>query len=225
MIIGKSLTALGGGGLKPEINVTAKAGALLNLHHKDSAIILQSYQLGAYETQHTFVVSASETAYTIEDVTNGGIVEVLVDAVMIFNVKLAYRVLNGNFASGYDNWSFEGTGSYPSYWYKSIISKNDKKYLRIGVDANQTYSAQQTVNFTGATELGFDAEIVAGNSICSFLVYIGSAVVFSAQYGISVGVKKIPISYSGDQVLKFTAKKTGTNGNAVRIDITDISVK
>ena len=43
MIIGKSLTALGGGGLKPEIRVTAKAGALLNLHYKDSTIILQSY--------------------------------------------------------------------------------------------------------------------------------------------------------------------------------------
>ena len=90
MIIGKSLTALGGGGLKPEITVTAKAGALLNLHYKDSSIILQSYQLGADETQHTFVVSVSETAYVVEDVTNGKSVEVLADAVAVFDVVIDY---------------------------------------------------------------------------------------------------------------------------------------
>ena len=92
MIIGKSLTALGGGGLKPEIRVTAKAGALLNLHYKDSSIILQSYQLGASETTHTFVVSVSETAYLVEDVTNSASVEVLVDAVAVFDVKIPYSV-------------------------------------------------------------------------------------------------------------------------------------
>lgn len=90
MIIGKSLTALGGGGLKPEIRVTAKAGALLNLHYKDSSIILQSYQLEAEETQHTFVVSVSETAYVVDDVTNSASVEVLVDAVAVFNVDISY---------------------------------------------------------------------------------------------------------------------------------------
>ena len=88
MIIGKSLTALGGGGLKPEIHVTAKAGALLNLHYKDSSIILQSYQLGADETQHTFVVNVSETAYVVEDTTNGASVEVLVDVVAQYSVVI-----------------------------------------------------------------------------------------------------------------------------------------
>ena len=88
MIIGKSLTALGGGGLKPEITVTAKAGALLNLHYKDSSIILKSYQLGESETQHTFVVSVSDTAYVVEDVTNGKSVEVLVDVVAQYSVEI-----------------------------------------------------------------------------------------------------------------------------------------
>ena len=92
MIIGKSITALGGGGLEPEIRVTAKAGALLNLHYKDSSIILQSYQLGAEETQHTFVVSVSETAYVVDDVTNIGIVEVLVDSVALFDVEILYTL-------------------------------------------------------------------------------------------------------------------------------------
>ena len=91
MIIGKSLTALGGGGgLKPEIIVTAKAGALLNLSYKDSSIILQSYQLGAEETQHTFVVNVSDTAYVVEDTTNGKSVEVLVDAIAQYNVQISY---------------------------------------------------------------------------------------------------------------------------------------
>ena len=92
MIIGKSLTALGGGGPKPEIHVTAKAGALLNLHYKGSSIILQSYQLGESETQHTFVVRVSETAYVAEDVTNGASVEVLVDVVAVFDVQIEYPV-------------------------------------------------------------------------------------------------------------------------------------
>ena len=92
MIVGKSLTALGGGGLEPEIHVTAKAGALLNLHYKDSSIILQSYQLGAEETHHTFVVSVSETAYVVEDVTNSSRVEVLVDAVAVFDVEILYTL-------------------------------------------------------------------------------------------------------------------------------------
>ena len=86
MIIGKSLTALGGGGLKPEIRVTAKAGALLNLHSKGSSIILQTYQLGAEETQHTFVVDVSETAYVVDDATNGASAEVLVDVVAQYSV-------------------------------------------------------------------------------------------------------------------------------------------
>lgn len=90
MIIGKSLTALGGGGLKPEIHVTAKAGALLNLHYKGSSIILQSYQLGASETAHTFVVNVSETSYVIEDATNGRSVETLVDTIAVFYAEIEY---------------------------------------------------------------------------------------------------------------------------------------
>lgn len=90
IIIGKSLTALGGGGLKPEITVTSKAGALLNLHYKGSSIILQTYQLGEAETQHTFVVGVSETAYVIEDATNGETVEALVDSVAQYRVEISY---------------------------------------------------------------------------------------------------------------------------------------
>lgn len=226
MIIGKSLTAFGGGGLKPEIRVTAKAGALLNLYYKGSSIILQSYQLGAEETQHTFVVSVSETAYVVDDETNGENVEVLVDAVAVFNVEVVYnRVLNGDFASGYDNWTFVGTGSSTSYWYKSLIPYGSKNYLRLGIDLNQTYSAQQTVNFTGATTLGFTANIVQGSSICSFLVYVGSNVIYNATYGTTVGAKEFLVSYSGNQTLKFMAKKTGGSGNALRVDITDIYVR
>ena len=89
MIIGKSLTALSGG-LKPEIIVTAKAGSLLNLHFKDSPIILQSYQLGAEETTYTFIVSVSETAYVVEDATNSASVEVLVDVVAQYSIKIPY---------------------------------------------------------------------------------------------------------------------------------------
>ena len=89
MIVGKSLTALGGGGLKPEIIVTAQAGAALNLYYRGSSIILQSYQLGVEETQHTFTVNVSETPYVVEDTTNRASTEVLVSAVAQYNVETA----------------------------------------------------------------------------------------------------------------------------------------
>ncbi len=93
MIIGKSLTAIVSGGLEPEIHVTALAGALLNLRLKNSSIILQSYQLGASETQHTFIVNMSDTAYIIEDATNGISVEVLVNTVSLFNAQIQYAYI------------------------------------------------------------------------------------------------------------------------------------
>ena len=222
-IIGDGIV-LGEGDETASIVVTAPTGSTVTCTTPIGIVLTASEISGTWafsrlKSYGTYTVTATYRTSTKTQ-------DVLVDAAAVFDVSINYnKVKNGNFASGYDNWSFEGMGNYPSYWYKSIISKNDKKYLQIGVDANQTYSAVQTVDFTGATELGFEAGFAGGNSIGSFLIYIGSAVVFSAQYGISVGVKKIPISYSGDQVLKFTAKKTGTEGNAVRIVITDISVK
>lgn len=119
MIIGKSLTAIGGGGLKPEIRVTAKAGALLNLHYKDSSIILQSYQMGSEETRHTFVVNVSETTYVVEDATNSASVEVLVDAVAVFDVGIQYRLYLykdgdecADITGGYDEGKYAYSSSY-----------------------------------------------------------------------------------------------------------------
>ena len=90
-IIGNGIV-LGVSGDKSMIIVTAKAGALLNLHFKNSSIILQSHQLGMGETQHTFIVDMSTTAYVVEDATNGRSAEVLVDAVAMFNVEIIYTL-------------------------------------------------------------------------------------------------------------------------------------
>lgn len=226
MIIGKSLTAIGGGGLKPEIRVTAKAGALLNLHYNGSSIILQSYQLSASETQHTFSVDISETTYIIDDVTNGKSIEVFVDTTALFDVEISYnRVLNGNFESGFDNWSFVGTGSDTNYWMKHIVSKGDKNYLRLGVDLNQTYTAQQVVNFTDTTVFSFDASFLQGySSNSSFTVYIDSTTVYSKSYNAEMGKITIPVSYSGNHTIKFMVKKTNQTGLTLYVDITDVCV-
>lgn len=139
MIIGKSLTALGGGGLKPEIRVTARAGALLNLYFKGSNIILQSYQLGESETTHTFVVSVSDTAYVVEDMTNEASVEVLVDAVAVFEAEIKYipylykdGVLYEDFTGGYDETKYNYSSSYTctSLWTKNAdtLSANFPSY-------------------------------------------------------------------------------------------------
>lgn len=130
MIIGKSLTALGGGGLKPEIRVTAKAGALLNMHYKNSSIILQSYQLGASETTHTFVVGVSETAYVIDDVTNDASVEVLVDTVVLFDVNIPYCF---DVYTGTD--SGESYYSMPWHYKSSTAAAGSSAYCTLGENA------------------------------------------------------------------------------------------
>ncbi len=124
MIIGKSLTALGGGGLKPEIIVTAKAGALLNLYYKGSSIILQSYQLGVVETQHTFIVDVSETAYVVKDATNNAIVEVLVDVVALFTVNISYGF---NVYIGTDS----GESYYSMPWHYKNSSTSSPAYCTL----------------------------------------------------------------------------------------------
>ena len=132
MIIGKSLTALGSGGLKPEIIVTAKAGALLNLHYKDSSIILQSYQLGTDETQYTFLVNVSETAYVIEDATNSASVEVLVDAVAQYSVKIKYTPGNALYWLGDECYDITGgwvVGSREADHPSDIILTKHEKYI------------------------------------------------------------------------------------------------
>ena len=160
MIFGKPLTALGGGGLKPEITVTAKAGALLNLHYKDSTIILKSYQLGAEETQHTFVVNVSETAYVVEDVTNSASVEVLVDAVAQYSVDIEYKLwlyregdecedVTGGWSV--DGWNFgQWTGINP-------VKEDDcLNFYTIGSHDNRNAGTQLPVSFDGYSVLKID---------------------------------------------------------------------
>lgn len=160
MIIGKSLTALGGGGLKPEIRVTALAGALLNLHYKDSSIILKSYQLGAEETQHTFVVDVSETVYVVEDVTNGKSVEVLVDAVAVFNVGMKYKLFLYNLGD-------ECTSVTGGWTSGSKIIDNYHK----------TYKFYNSVNidFTPYSTIHFDISASSASGLQSAYGYPGTA--------------------------------------------------
>lgn len=152
MIIGKPLTALGGGGLKPEIIVTAKAGALLNLHYKDSSIILQSYQLGAEETQHTFVVDVSETAYVVEDVTNGKDVEVLVDTVSQYSVEIEYVL----WLYKYGDECIDITGGWVNRNIGGTITKNQDNIYMSNQPTGSGSCALDTanvINTTGYTKL------------------------------------------------------------------------
>lgn len=223
IVVGDGIV-LGASGGSASIVVTAPTGSTVTCT-TPAGIVLTAAEVGG---TWTFAKLKNYGTYTIT-ATYGASTktqEVLVDAVAVFDVSINYnKVKNGNFASGYDNQTFVGTGSSTSYWYKSLIPYGSKNYLRLGIDLNQTYSAQQTVNFTGATTLGFTANIVQGSSICSFLVYVGSNVIYNATYGTTVGAKEFLASYSGNQTLKFMAKKTGGSGNALRVDITDIYVR
>ena len=148
MTIGKSLTALGGGGLKPEIRVTARAGALLNLHYKDSSIILQSYQLGAKETQHTFVVGVSETAYVAEDATNNASVEVLVDAVAQYSVEISYIL-----------WLYKDGDEFPDVTGRFSVNK-----VTTGVSGTP-YLTKSDTYMTVYTPKYSDCSLVMANTI------------------------------------------------------------
>ena len=166
MIIGKSLTALGGGGLKPEIIVTAKAGALLNLYYKDSSIILQSYQLGESDTQHTFVVSVSETAYVVEDATNGKSVEVLVDAVAVFEAEIPYTLYlyrDGDECEAVTGeWTYAKFAASSSYNDYNFTKKSDRMLTRYYND-NSSLAAftNNPINLSGYTKLCVEMDISA----------------------------------------------------------------
>lgn len=221
MIIGDVIT-LGAGGESASIVVTAPTGSTVTCTTPIGIVLTATEISGTWtfaklKNYGTYTITATDGASTKTQ-------EVLVDAVAVFDVSINYnKVKNGNFASGYDNWSFEGTGSN-TYWYKNLIPHGEGNYLRIGTDTDSTYSAVQTVDFTEARELSFYADFVSGTSVCTFLVYVGSTIVFSATYGDTIMTKSIPVSYSGNQTLKFTVKKTNSTGNSVKVDITDISV-
>ena len=170
MIIGKSLTALGGGGLKPEIIVTAKAGALLNLHYKGSSIILKSYQLGADETQHTFVVDVSETAYVVEDATNGKSVEVLVDAVAVFPSKIPYTTylykdgdecidVTGGWIRITSGYSYNNASFAPNGTYNQFIKGSDRMSLTSYYIYSTLVSTSKAIDFTGYTTIHVEYEL------------------------------------------------------------------
>lgn len=156
MIIGKSLTALGGGGLEPEIRVTAKAGALLNLHYKGSSIILQSYQLGASETTHTFVVNVSETAYVIEDSTNRKSVEVLVDVVAQYSVEIHYILWLYKDGDDFEDVTGGWNVTYFGSSYYSVATKNNGNIYMKNIDNNdyQPYmSTNKKINTIGYSKI------------------------------------------------------------------------
>lgn len=221
IVVGDGIV-LGASGGSASIVVTAPTGSTVTCT-TPAGIVLTAAEVGG---TWTFAKLKNYGTYTIT-ATYGASTktqEVLVDAVAVFDVSINYnKVKNGNFASGYDNWSFEGTGS-STYWYKNLIPHGEGNYLQIGTDTDSTYSAVQTVDFTGASELSFYADFASGTSTCTFLVYVGNTTVFSATYRDTIKIKSIPVSYSGNQTLKFTAKKTNSAGNSVRVNITDISV-
>lgn len=188
MIIGKSLTALGGSGLKPEIIVTAKAGALLNLHYKDSSIILQSYQLGADETQHTFVVSVSETAYVVEDVTNGKRVEVLVDTVAQYDVEIVYTFYLYNYGDECE----DITGGWINLNVGGTVTKNSNNFTlsnqptRSGSCILQTANIIDTTKFTKlCAELEFTTS--ASSSVTNGVVSISKNGTYDDNNDVVIG--------------------------------------
>ena len=151
-------------GLQSEIRVTAKAGALLNLHYKDSSIILQSYQLGASETTHTFVVNVSKTAYVVEDVANSASVEVLVDTVGVFKAEIRYKLwlyrdgdpckdITGgwakvstkgvitNYNDHMDLSATEAPSSVKGYYFSTVNGINTKGYKTLYADVSMVNGA------------------------------------------------------------------------------------
>ena len=212
MIIGKSLTALGGGGLKPEITVTAKAGALLNLHYKDSSIILQSYQLGAEETTHTFVVNVSETAYVVEDVTDGKSVEVLVDAVAQYSVEIKYVrwVYNGDdggnefpdFTGGLGTWAYTNTGC------TTTITKEENRIYCYsnGANAQQGIYTKSTIDISGYSKLCAEFLIASGinNNYAGFRMGLKTSTGIQDAYAVASDWANIGTTYLEMDISSYT---------------------
>lgn len=235
MIIGKSLTALGSGGLKPEIHVTAKAGALLNLHYKGSSIILQSYQLGASETTHTFVVSVSDTAYVAEDVTNGVSVEVLVDAVSIFEVKIKYypdgalywlgepcEDVTGGWTENFRFSSWTTNELRPVEFLDDCIKCDTSKYS--GAGGYTIVGTYNKINFSGYTKLHTEIDVISTSKGKDWPSFVGSIVAENPFNAGSNGFDALGSGLTETGVMTYEADITSyTNERYVVILLNSIS--
>ena len=198
MTTGKPLTALVGG-LKPEIRVIAKAGSLLNLHFKDSSIILKTYQLGSDETTHTFVVSASETAYVVDDATNGASVEVLVDAVAQYNAEIKYGLLlyrdgdecediTGGWSSGY---------SYNNWTVTSATKSSDGITIATPTTGFCPIGTNNKINVTDYAKVKFNLKNVVNPCYVRVTTTTNLANATAAEVRIETGMTEVECDVSG----------------------------
>lgn len=229
MIIGKSLTALGGGGLQPEIRVTAKAGALLNLHYKDSSIILQSYQLMADETQHTFIVDVSASSYIVEDKTNNASETVLVDAVSVFNIEIEYGFLlykNGNeytdTTGGWAQCTLKYNDRVFTTTYSSFTKDTENGLFKFTLNKNNinaltgiAVGCSKQIDVTNYSEMGIEYEYLNLSSDSTGGIYgtLYAGTVLGDYYYAQAGASKNILSGEVLQNVRATTDISALSGN------------
>ena len=112
------------GGLKPELTVIAPAGSTIDL--LQNGIILDTYTLGASETEHTFVVKVGEyeARGTLDEKSYS--VNVVIDSIGCYSAEIYYPIeVITDFAKKEANWTeYGGTMRYGNGVY---VNKGDTK--------------------------------------------------------------------------------------------------
>lgn len=160
------------GGLKPELTVTAPAGSTIDL--LQGGIVVDTYTLGASETEHTFVVKVGTytARITLGEETNSK--EVLIDNVGQYAITINYRLYlyhEGNECTDITGgWSVTATSGYSD---RASLTKNAKNMLFHVDNANYygcTFS-QKAIDFTKHSTLYMSGNFAFGSSYEGTVAY------------------------------------------------------
>lgn len=161
------------GGLKPELTVVAPSGSTIDL--LQNSIIIDTYTLGASETEHTFIVKVG--TYTVRGTLGGETkdVETVIDVVGRYEVfvpiklylynrgDLCEEVTGGYGMAWLSNSHTSGTGSFAAdHLYSAETSQS--------AYGNRSFITKKLVNLKGYTKLKaiIDCTAKGGSSKSSF---------------------------------------------------------
>ena len=207
------------GGLKPELTVIAPAGSTIDL--LQNGIILDTYTLGASETEHTFVVKVC--TYTVRGTLGeqSKSVEVVIDVVGQYAVEVVYKLWlyrDGNecnaVTGGWTGYTYDNRGSVAKNSNHLLASTPSTAYSNAGfctnskVDLTKYTTLKMEYTFSGtrsANEFGVHTSKPTNND--NILGFTGNRTKPNADSGeLAVDISAMNDSY----YVKFVTRHTGT---------------
>lgn len=182
------------GGLKPELTVTAPSGSTIDI--MKGSIIIDTYTLGASETEHTFVLKIGDYIVCGTLGTNTKSVEVVIDAVAQYELLIKY--IDAVFANNTWETIIDAcqNNNVPETWVVGdqktmlingtnyaidIIGKNHDTYTAGGTapltfQMHDLYTTAYTMNSSNINLTGWSSSGMRGTNLPAFRALMPSEV-------------------------------------------------